>query len=84
MHPLRGKQRELQLDFRGALVVLRHERVDDGARDLGARRRHGRAGAAELQCRQQHLHGGEIAGVAGAVDLNDQTATRGRDRASFP
>ena len=42
------------------------------ARDLRSRRRHGRAGAAELQRREQHLHGGEIAGVAGAIDLDDQ------------
>ena len=83
MHPLRGKQRELKLDFRGALVVLRDERIDDGAGDLGARWRHGRAGAAELQRRQQHLHGGEVAGVAGAVDLDDQPRHAGEVARAF-
>ncbi len=72
MHPLRREQRELQLQLGGLGVVVGDEGIDHVAGDLCAGRRHGGAGAAEHQRDQQHLHGGEIAGVAGAVDLDDQ------------
>jgi hypothetical protein len=72
VHPLRREQRELKLQLDRALVVLGHEGVDDVPRDLRSGRRHGCAGAAQLQRRQQHLHGGEIAGVPGSIDLDDE------------
>ena len=83
MHPFRREQRELQLDFRGALVVLGDERFDDVPRDFTARRRHGGARAAELQRRQQHLHGREIARMPGAVDFDDQARHAGEVARAF-
>ena len=49
-----------------------HEGIDNVTRDLRAGRRHGGAGAAGLQTRQQHLHGREIARMAGPIDLDNQ------------
>src|SRR5947209_14307446 len=72
MHPLRREKGELKLQLGGARVILDHEGVDDVPRDLRSGRRHGGTGAAELERREQHLHGGEVARMAGAVDLDDQ------------
>ena len=68
---LAGKS-ELQLDLGRALIVACREGGDEIGRNLGGRRRHGGAGAAELERDQGHLHGGEIAGMTGTIDLDDQ------------
>jgi len=73
MHPFRREQRKLQLQRGSPLMIAGHEGIDDMPRDLRTRRRHGRAGAAQLQRGEQHLHGREVPRMSRPVDLDDQS-----------